>query len=293
MIPIMSITRTRRTAAAVLAAGLLALGGCTIGEVDGAGDPVAPAASEGPAADAPDPTPGTGAPEKSTPAPAPGGAAAAPRAGTLAGRLIYLDPGHAGTPPPAEEMVTDGRGGVKQCNTTGTAADDGWPEHTFNWELAGRLRALLEDAGAEVRLTRADDVGRAPCIDERARTENDSGADAVISIHADGNGEGARGFHVSHIADPLPGNLPAESAALAGEIRDAMLEAGFTASNYLGAGGIHPRADLTGLNLSTRPKVLVEFGNMRDSADIALLRSAEGQDRLATAVAAGIAAFLG
>lgn len=211
----------------------------------------------------------------------------------FAGKTIYLDPGHAGTPPPQELLVTDGRGGQKPCNTSGTSSNDGFPEHTFNWLMAQEIRHILERRGATVLLTRTDDVGRADCIDARAEKENASGADAVISLHADGASEGNRGFHVSAITSPLPGNDVEGSTGLAESLRDAFLAAGFAPSNYLGVDGLNPRADLTGLNLSTRPKALVEYGNMRDSADLALLASAEGRRRLAEATVAGLEAFLG
>ncbi|WP_448852444.1 N-acetylmuramoyl-L-alanine amidase [Corynebacterium sp. 335C] len=297
----------RRAVAALALAAALPLGACTIGDssgtaVDRAGDrPAAgredsgsdgaapdergdgslPAGAKDPAAEASSRTAATSARE-----PSPGDL------GALRGAVIALDPGHAGTAPPADQMVTDGRGGMKQCNTTGTASNAGWPEHTFNWVLAQRIKKKLEAAGATVLLSRADDTGRAACIDERTETENASDADVVVSIHADGNGEGARGFHVSAIADPLPGNLAEESSRLAADLRDAMVAQGFQTSNYLGVDGLNPRSDLTGLNLSTKPKALMEFGNMRDSQDIALLESEDGQERMAQAMVEGINDYL-
>lgn len=211
---------------------------------------------------------------------------------SLQGTTISLDPGHAGTPPPVSDMVTDGRGGLKPCNTSGTAASDGWPEHTFNWLITGQIASILEENGATVLLSREDDSERAACIDERAYIENDSDADAVLSLHADGNTEGNRGFHLSAISDPLPENDADGSTKLAESLQSAMLSAGFEPSNYLGVDGLYPRSDLTGLNLSTKPKVLVEFGNMQDSTDFALLSSEEDRERLAEAIAAGLANFL-
>ena len=79
---------------------------------------------------------------------------------------------------------------------------------------------------------------------------------------------------------------------MAEAIRDGFVAAGFAPSNYLGADGIDLRSDLTGLNLSEKPKALVEFGNMTDSADIAVLRSEDGRARMADAVVAGIEAAL-
>ena len=146
----------------------------------------------------------------------------------------------------------------------------------------------LEALGATVVVGRPDDTGTADCIDERARKENASAADLVVSLHADGASEGNRGFHVIAIADPLPANDAAGSLHLAEAIRDGFVAAGFAPSNYVGADGIDLRSDLTGLNLSKKPKALVEFGNMTDSADIAVLRSEDGRARMADAVIAGI-----
>lgn len=213
---------------------------------------------------------------------------------SIKGATIYLDPGHAGVVPPASVQVTDGRGGMKPCNTSGASTNDGYPEHTFNWEITQKIKAQLEAAGATVQLTRDNDTGRQDCIDERALKENASNADAVVSIHADGaTSASARGFHVSSIAAPLPDNDADGSTRLAEDLRDAMLNAGMTPSTYLGANGLYPRSDLTGLNLSTKPKALVEFGNMRHPDDAAMLRDPAEQDQLASAIVAGLADFLG
>ncbi len=205
---------------------------------------------------------------------------------------MYLDPGHAGTAPPAELTADDGRGGTKPCNAPGTASDDGWPEHTFTWEISQQLRTILEDAGVTVLLSRADDVHPADCIDERTYKENASAADVVVSLHADVSGPGNTGFHISAVTDPLPHNLAGESSRLASTVRDAMVSAGLPVSNYLGTDGLNPRADLSGLNLSTKPKILIEFGNMRNADDLAALRSREGRRQRARAVAEGLASYL-
>ena len=299
--------RLRGAVSCLAVAAVLPLGACTIGDpgtvalqqassVTSGMPPTELPGSSGAGSGAANPSDAARKKNPGQAAPAPGASGRTPApagdASALRGAVISLDPGHAGTPPPADLMVTDGRGGTKQCNTTGTTSNAGWPEHTFNWELTMRIKEKLEARGATVLLSRQDDTGRAPCIDERTETENASAADAVISIHADGAGEGARGFHVSSISDPLPGNLAAESAELATDLRDAMVAKGFQPSNYLGSDGLNPRSDLTGLNLSTKPKALMEFGNMRDSQDIALLQSEDGQERMAQAMVDGVTEFL-
>lgn len=292
MIGGMALPRARTAPFLLAAACALLAAGCTIdgGTIDG-GTAVADAGNRDGAAGVAGPASqstraAAARPSPSDPGPEPGEA-------TLAGATIHLDPGHAAVMPEGNPQVTDGRGGSKPCQVPGTAARDGWPEHTFNWLMAGAIRERLEARGATVLLTRADDDGTADCIDERARKENESPADLVVSLHADGSAEGNRGFHVIAVADPLPGNDADGSAALAADLRDALVDAGFATSNYLGENGIHLRTDLTGLNLSTKPKALVEFGNMRDSADIAVLGSEDGRARLADAVVDGIARALG
>ena len=64
-------------------------------------------------------------------------------------------------------------------------------------------------------------------------------------------------------------------------------------SDYTGTGGILPRDDLAGLNLTTVPKVLIECGNMRNATDAALLVTARFQQQVAAALTAAIVRFLG
>jgi N-acetylmuramoyl-L-alanine amidase len=56
-------------------------------------------------------------------------------------------------------------------------------------------------------------------------------------------------------------------------------------SDY-GVDGLAARDDLAGLNLTTVPKVLIEWGNMRNATDAALLSTAGFQRRAARALAA-------
>jgi len=217
----------------------------------------------------------------------------------LAGRTIVLDPGHAGgnathAADIAREVFIGS--GWKACDTSGTQTYDGYREHEHNWDVARRTEALLRAAGAEVVMTRADDVRWGPCIDERARLGNDAAADAVVSIHADGGPDGGRGFHVLHPAPVTPASaaIAESSKRLAVALRDAFARiTGMPTSTYLGATGLMPRGDLGGLNLSTVPKVFLEAGNMRNATDAALLSDPGFRQAEAEAIVAGLVAFLG
>ncbi|GHF75357.1 N-acetylmuramoyl-L-alanine amidase [Amycolatopsis bartoniae] len=213
------------------------------------------------------------------------------------GPVVVLDPGHNGGnashPREIDKPVPAGRGETKPCNTTGTATKSGYPEHAFNWDVAQRVGALLTARGILVQYTRQDDNGVGPCVDRRAAFGNDSGAAAVVAIHADGStSSSAHGFHVSYSDPPLNEAQGQPSVSLAEALRDGLRQAGFATSTYLGKNGIYPRDDLAGLNLSTRPAALVECGNMRNAAEAAAMSSPEGRARYAQALATAILAYL-
>jgi N-acetylmuramoyl-L-alanine amidase len=211
--------------------------------------------------------------------------------------VVVLDAGHNGGnaehPSAVNRLVPDGRGAVKPCNTTGTATDAGYPEHAFAFDVTARIAQRLRAAGVRVTLTRADDEGVGPCVDERGRAGAAADADAVVSVHADGSAPGDRGYHVALSEPPLNPAQAGPARVLAARVRDAMRAAGFPDSDYLGRGGLSPRSDLAGLNLATRPAVLVECANMRNPTEAALVSSVAGRERYAAAISAGILAFLG
>ncbi|MEU9568700.1 N-acetylmuramoyl-L-alanine amidase [Streptomyces massasporeus] len=256
-----------------------------------------PAASSAPSDDAKEPS---ASPE---PKPAATPSASAPAAsGPLKGKVVVIDPGHnPGNFQHASEInrKVDIGTNAKECDTTGTSTNDGYTEAKFTLDVAHRMRTLLQEQGATVKLTQDGDRPFGPCVDERARIGNQAKADAVVSIHADGSGAGNRGFHVI-----LPGAVHAGAAdtrAIVGPSRDLgervagrfVAVTGSAPSNYVGdGGGLVTRKDLGGLNLSTVPKVFIECGNMRDSKDAASLTSGAWRQKAAQGISEGIVSFL-
>jgi N-acetylmuramoyl-L-alanine amidase len=230
--------------------------------------------------------------EPEQPAPAP----ANPVSG---GKVVVIDPGHNGAnganPGIINALVDAGFGDTKPCNTTGTATNAGYPEHAFTWGVANDLKSLLEARGVTVVMTRDSDDGVGPCVDRRAAIGNQNNADAVVSIHGDGvDNNSDTGFYVMTAErDPAGAAMAAQSDTLAAKMRDGLVSAGLSPSNYLGDNGLWERGDLAGLNLSTRPTVMIESGNMRASSDAALMSSDSGQAQFAQGYANGILAFLG
>lgn len=207
-----------------------------------------------------------------------------------------LDPGHNGgnaaRPDVVNRQVPAGRGRTKPCNTTGTATDAGYPEHAFTWDVTLRVRDLLSARGVRVVLTRADDQGVGPCVDERARVADAAAPDAVVSIHADGAAAASRGFHVAYSDPPLNAAQGEPARSLATALRDAMRTGGFPPADYIGSGGLDGRDDLAGLNLAHRPSALVECANLRNAAEAAAASSPQGRARYAAAIADGILRWL-
>ncbi|HUV11816.1 MAG TPA: N-acetylmuramoyl-L-alanine amidase [Acidimicrobiia bacterium] len=93
-------------------------------------------------------------------------------------RSVVIDPGHGG------EQAGARYGGVE--------------EKTVNLDIALQVAALLRDRGLVVQLTRTSDTDVS--LDERSAVANTSGADCLVSIHADAAGNtAARGVEVFHL----------------------------------------------------------------------------------------------
>ncbi|WP_028644661.1 N-acetylmuramoyl-L-alanine amidase [Nocardioides sp. URHA0020] len=219
----------------------------------------------------------------------------------LAGRVVVIDPGHQlgnGRHPRQVNRLVPAGGSRKPCNTTGTATNAGYPEATFAWKVALKVRARLERLGATVRLTRHSNSVRrwGPCVDVRGQAGNRLRADLKLSIHADGSyAAGARGFHVIAPADrrPWTHDIYRSSYRLARETRSALRRHGLHVANYIAGGdGLDVRSDLGTLNLSDVPTVMVELGNMRDSRDARRMTSAKGRSTYAAGLVSGVRRYL-
>ncbi|MFC4602396.1 N-acetylmuramoyl-L-alanine amidase [Rhodococcus kronopolitis] len=222
----------------------------------------------------------------------------------LTGKTVFLDPGHqgAGHSENLARQVDDGRGGTKDCQTTGMTSLGGVPEHTITWNVSELVKSSLETLGAKVVLSRADDTGWGGCVDERAKAANASGADLAVSVHADSTAAGAdaadHGFHMIVPTLPVPDStvdaVQSTSGLEASKLmRDAYVKNGFTPANYAGVvDGLQSRADIAGPALTTVPLVFVEMGNGSNPDDAAVLDTQDGQLKHAIAIITGAVNYL-
>ena len=225
-----------------------------------------------------------------------------PRRGSLAGRVVVVDPGHN----PNNHLHTaeinrsvDVGNAHKECDTTGTATNAGYAEATFTLDVARRLRTLLEKEGAEVVLTHNGKRPWGPCVDERAEIGNTRHADAAVSVHADGAPAARHGFHVIAPAPVHAGDADTRAITTPSRELGYRIVGRFTRvtgtgpADYVGDGtGLDVRDDLGGLNLSKVPKVFVECGNMRNSGDAARLTNGAWRQKAAQGIFEGIEGFL-
>ena len=217
--------------------------------------------------------------------------------GALNGMVIAVDPGHhsGGFNHLSEINAKYWVGLRKICNTTGTASSR-LRESVYTWDVSRRLAKQLAAQGATVLLTRSDDGPNryGPCIGARGMFGNAEGADFKISVHADGNVGGGRGFHVIH-----PGGLPGytddiapASRRLATDMVRAFDAQGFPRAAYLRS-PFSARNDQGTLNMSDVPTIIVETLNMRNRVDARIAESAQGRQSVANALADGAVRFAG
>ncbi|MFJ6214824.1 N-acetylmuramoyl-L-alanine amidase [Streptomyces sp. NPDC092296] len=259
-------------------------------------DPATPAT---PPTEAP-PTPQSApTPHPTTAAPTAAGRAPADR--PLKGRTVVLDPGHNpgnGAHTAQINRTVDIGGSRKECDTTGTETDAGYPEASFTLDVARRARKILQAEGAKVVFTQDGDRPWGPCVDERAEIGNRAHADAAVSVHGDGGPAAGHGFHVILPARVVSGkadtaSITDPSRRLGLQLRNSFAAAtGEPLSSYLGQDGIDVRGDLGGLNLSRVPKVFIECGNMRNATDARHMTDPRWRQRAAQGIADGLTAFL-
>jgi hypothetical protein len=128
---------------------------------------------------------------------------------------------------------------------------------------------LRTQPGAKAILTQNGRTADGPCVTIRAPIGNKARADAALAIHADGGPPGGYGFAI--LVPELVQRLPPTTARSSGRrtglptpwSATSPAVTGQNVSTYPGSGGIRPRNDLAGLNLSTVPKVFIECANMR------------------------------
>lgn len=204
----------------------------------------------------------------------------------LKGKIICIDPGHQAKENNELELVAPAGSEKKEKMSWGTSGvATGVPEYKLNLDVSLKLKSALEKAGVKVFMTReSNDVNTGNI--ERAKAANDSKAELVIRIHADGlDNPNVRGASVlypgaKYISDK---NMISKSKLAAEKIL-----AGFVSGTGAVSRGSVERNDLTGFNWSTVPVILIEMGFMTHPQEDRLLNSSEYQDKMVEGIVKGL-----
>ena len=179
---------------------------------------------------------------------------------------VCLDPGH-------------GPGNVNG------SPDGTYKEWEFTWDMAQRIKPLLEAQGVGVVLTKTAD--NYPSLTERANISNKAQPDCFVSIHTNAAGEGgwssASGLAIYTSAGPMTAQRNVLASGLV---------------NAFHAAGVSLRSEpikhemYTVLAKTDAPAALIEYGFHTNKTDVEYLKDTKYRDKLAEATAKGICTYL-
>lgn len=206
--------------------------------------------------------------------------------------IVVLDPGHDLRANSATEPIGPSSTTRKIKDGGGTrGVVSGLTEAQLNLRVALRLRALLEQAGVRVVMTRTKTAGTSTGNVARARIANRAGAALFLRIHADGSTDpSSRGTHTLY---------PALRRGWTDDIYSASKRAATIVQSELVRTlgfpdrGLQERSDFTGFNWSDVPVVLAELGFMTNPTEDRLLATIAYQRRAAVGLCRGTLRFLG
>ena len=179
---------------------------------------------------------------------------------------VCLDPGH-------------GPGNVNG------SPDGTYKEWEFAWDMAQRIKPLLEARGVGVVLTKT--ANNYPSLTERADISNKATPDCFVSIHTNAAGEGgwssASGLEIYTSAGPMTAQRNVLASGLV---------------NAFHAAGVSLRSEpikhemYTVLAKTDAPAALIEYGFHTNKTDVEYLKDTKYRDKLAEATAKGICTYL-
>lgn len=207
------------------------------------------------------------------------------------GKKIAIDPGHQGYNVDMSEKEPMGPGSseMKAKATTGTQGSfTGVPEYELNLNISKQLREELQNRGYEVKLTREDN-DTAISNKERAELATQFGADIYVRIHANGsddsNVNGAFTM-IPSAENPYVGALHDKSYALGEAVINAYCE-----SCKIKNSGVQIFDNMTGINWSTVPVIILEMGFMSNESDDTNMENPDFQKLMVQGIANGIDAY--
>lgn len=214
-------------------------------------------------------------------------------AGQENGYTVAIDPGHQGSWVDMSDQEPNGPGSstMKAKATTGTQGKfTGIPEYALNLDISLALQTELESRGYRVIMTRTDN-DTAISNSERALKASEEGGDVYVRIHANGSEDssvsGALGMAPSY-DNPYVGALAEDSYRLAECILNA-----YCAETGFGNLGIQYYDDMTGINWSQIPVMILEMGFMTNQHDDTAMADEAMREKMVEGIANGIDQYFG
>ena len=169
-------------------------------------------------------------------------------------------------------VIDAGHGG----NDPGAIASNGTYEKSLTLDTAYILQRKLENAGANVIMTRSDDSFVS--LNNRTVTSKTHGADAFISLHYDSNNNAsASGTSTYYYSN--------QEKQLANTVNQYMNSYGQIGNNGVKRGNLHV------LRENSTPSVLLELGFMTNSHDLAQIQTGSYQATIADAIYLGLTEY--
>ena len=197
----------------------------------------------------------------------------------IAGMVVFIDPGHNGANDASiSRQVPTGRGGTKDCQTSGTSTNGGYHgAHVHLGHRAAGPRCAERPGGADRHVTRQRQ--RAGTVCRRARQHGQRVAPQRDREHPRRRRARRPGEGSTSTTRPRRSTRrrPDRRSSSPGSCATRCRPSGIPPANYIGQDGLYGRADLAGLNLAQYPSILVECGNMKNPVDSALMESPDGQ----------------
>lgn len=202
--------------------------------------------------------------------------------------VVAIDPGHQGSwvNMSDTEPLGPGSSEMKAKSSVGTQSRfTGKPEYELTLEVSLLLRTELESRGYEVIMTR-EDHDKAISNSERALMAYDEGGDIYVRIHANGSDDSSVSGALAMVPSPqnaFVGNLASDSYTLA----DCILNHYCSTASFASL-GIQYYDNMTGINWSRLPVMILEMGFMTNQSDDSRMADPAVQQLMAEGIADGI-----
>jgi N-acetylmuramoyl-L-alanine amidase len=207
----------------------------------------------------------------------------------LEGVRIGIDPGHQLRPNyDPEPNAPDSEETKAKCSSGTRGIATGVYEYEVNLSVSLKLKALLEEAGAEVFLTRTTNNVN---LSNRERAEffNSMEVDLAIRIHCNGTDDTKiRGAFMLLPSRERTSFYNENVRAATAIIEQYCQETGLSPRKN---NGITYSSSQTGFNWCTRPIVCIEMGHLSNETEDLLLTNDSFQDKMAVGIYRGILAY--